>query len=245
MTNPRDFIPPELFFYASAPHPCSYLDKEAVTLFADPNAQMNRRLYSALSDLGFRRSGEYVYAPRCSACNACLPVRIPVAEFKPDRSQRRNLKRNRDLRVTVHPPEYSERHFELYRRYMDTRHPDGSMAQPDPEQYVRFFVSSWADTRFVEFAEDDRPIAVAVMDILEHGLSAVYTFFDPREGERGLGVHAVLWLIEEAKRRNLPYVYLGYLIHESPKMNYKTRYRPLEFFHDGIWQPLPVDFTSQ
>jgi leucyl-tRNA---protein transferase len=239
MSNPRDFIPPELFFYASAPHPCSYLDEEAVTLFADPNAKMTPSLYSALSDLGFRRSGEYVYAPRCPSCNACLPVRIPVAEFKADRSQRRNWKRNNDLTVTTHPAEFNERHFELYRRYMDARHPDGSMAKPDPDQYLRFFGSSWADTHFIEFAYGGRPLAVTVMDLLEHGVSAVYTFFDPDERERGLGVYAVLWLIEEAKRRNLTYIYLGYLIHESPKMRYKTRYQPLEFFHDGLWQPLP------
>jgi leucyl-tRNA---protein transferase len=240
MSNPRDFIPPELFFYASAPHPCSYLDEQAVTLFADPNAEMSKSLYSALSDLGFRRSGEFVYSPRCPACNACLPVRIPVEEFQPDRSQRRNWKQNSDLTVTLHPAEFNERHFDLYRRYMDERHPDGSMAKPDQDQYIRFFVSRWADTRFVEFAENGRPLAISVMDVLDQGLSAVYTFFDPLAYKRGLGVYAVLWLIEEAKRRQLPYLYLGYLIHESPKMNYKTQYRPLEFFHDGLWQPLPL-----
>lgn len=238
MSNPRDFIPPELFFYASAPHPCSYLDEQAVTLFADPNAKMTIRLYSALSDLGFRRSGEFVYAPRCPTCNACLPVRIPVEQFQPDRSQRRTRRRNSDLTVTIKPAEFDPRHFDLYRRYMDRRHPEGSMAHPDREQYLRFFISSWAETRFVEFSDGDRPLAVAVMDLLESGLSAVYTFFDPQANERGLGVNAVLWLVEEARRRELPYVYLGYLIHESPKMNYKTRYQPLEFFHDGVWQPL-------
>ncbi len=238
MSHPHDFIPPELFFYASAPHPCSYLEREAVTLFADPNARMNNELYSTLSNLGFRRSGEFVYAPRCPACNACLPVRIPVDEFKPDRSQRRTWKRNQDLTVTLQPADFNPRHFDLYRRYMDARHPDGSMAKPDPEQYLRFFGSRWADTRFVEFSENGRPLAIAVMDILEQGLSAVYTFFDPQVHDRGLGVNAVLWLVEEARRRKLPYVYLGYLIHESPKMNYKTRYQPLEFFYDGVWQPL-------
>lgn len=238
MSHPRDFIPPELFFYASAPHPCSYLDEEAITLFADPNAKMSQPLYSALSDLGFRRSGEYVYAPRCPACNACLPVRIPVAQFRANRSQRRNSRCNSDLSVAIKPAEFDQRHFELYRRYMDARHPDGSMAKPEPEQYLRFFGSSWADTRFIEFSEGEHLLAVTVMDLLDNGLSAVYTFFDPTARERGLGVHAVLWLIEEAKRRQLPYIYLGYLIKESPKMNYKTRYRPLEFFHDGLWRPL-------
>jgi len=238
VSDPRDFIPPELLFYASAPHPCSYLDEEAVTLFADPKARMSMALYSALSDLGFRRSGEYVYAPRCPACNACLPVRIPVAAFRPDRSQRRNLKRNSDLQVTIHPAEFNQRHFDLYRQYMNARHPDGSMASPDPEQYNRFFGSNWCETRYVEFSHSDRPLAVSVMDILGNGLSAVYTFFDPAASERGLGVYAVLWLVEEARRRGLAYIYLGYLIHESPKMAYKVRYHPLEVFHDGQWQTL-------
>jgi len=239
MSSPHDFIPPELLFYASAPHPCSYLEgEEAVTLFADPEAQMTPQLYSALSDLGFRRSGEYVYAPRCPRCSACLPVRVPVAAFAPDRSQRRNWKRNQDLEVAVLPGEFRDSHFALYQRYIHSRHPDGSMASPDKEQYKRFFGSSWGDTRYVEFSLDGRPLAVAVTDVLANGLSAVYTFFDPAEQQRGLGVFAVLWLIEEAKRRGLPYLYLGYLIHDSPKMAYKVRYRPQEFYRHGRWLAL-------
>jgi arginine-tRNA-protein transferase len=230
-----------MVFYASAPHPCGYLEEQdAVTLFADPKAPMSTELYSALSDLGFRRSGEYVYTPRCPACSACLPVRIPVADFRPDRSQRRNRKQNSDLEVTILPAEFHESHFALYQRYIHSRHPDGSMATPEPEQYKRFFGSSWCDTRYVEFSLDDRPLAITVMDVLKHGLSAVYTFFDPAAGKRGLGVYAVLWLIEEARRRGLSYVYLGYLIHESPKMAYKAKYRPLEVFRHGYWLPLEL-----
>lgn len=239
MSSPHDFIPPELLFYATAPHPCGYLEEQsAVTLFADPNAPMNMELYNALSELGFRRSGEHIYTPRCPACSACMPVRIPVESFRPDRSQRRNWKQNSDLQANVLPAGFREEHFELYRRYIDSRHPDGSMASPTPDQYNRFFGSSWCDTRYVEFRDGSGVVAVAVMDVLESGLSAVYTFFDPDEGKRGLGVYAVLWLVEEARRRGLPYVYLGYLIHESPKMAYKSRYRPLEVFRQGFWLPL-------
>lgn len=230
-------IPPELLFYITAPHPCSYIEgQEAVTLFADPAAAMNTALYSALSARGFRRSGEHVYTPRCPHCNACIPVRIPVERFKPDRSQRRNLKQNSDLSATILPAEYRENHFAMYRRYMAARHADGSMADPDPQQYNEFFGSSWCETRYVEFTAAGKPLAVSVMDVLSDGLSAVYTFFEPEENKRGLGVYAVLWLIEEAKRRGLPYIYLGYLIHGSPKMAYKARYRPLEAFRDGHWQ---------
>lgn len=239
MSHPHDFIPPDLLFYASAPHPCSYLEEqEAVTLFADPKANMNTALYSALSDVGFRRSGEYVYAPRCPSCSACLPVRLPVSQFRPNRSQRRNWNKNSDLQATIHPAEFQEPHFRLYQRYMTSRHPDGTMDTPDPEQYNRFFGSSWCDTRYVEFSQNGRAVAVSVMDVMKGGLSAVYTFFDPDESDRGLGVYAVLWLIEEARRRKLPYVYLGYLIHESPKMAYKARYRPLEVFRHSDWLPL-------
>lgn len=239
MSSPHDFIPPELLFYATAPHDCGYLEEEsAVSLFADPKAPMNTELYSALSDLGFRRSGEYIYTPRCPACSACIPVRIPVAEFQPNRSQRRNWRRNDDLMIRSFPPEFRPEHFALYQKYMDSRHPEGSMATPDPEQYKRFFGSTWCDTRYVEFSLDNKPVAVSVMDILNNGLSAVYTYFDPDEAKRGLGVFAVLWLVEEAKRRGLSYVYLGYLIHESPKMAYKARYHPLEAYRHGTWSSL-------
>jgi len=226
-------------FFASAEHSCSYLPGEdALTLFADPHARMTPHLYSVLSDLGFRRSGEYVYTPRCPRCHACLPARLPVQAFNPDRSQRRNQALNNDLQVQVLPAEFREEHFELYQRYIHSRHPEGSMANPEREQYNRFFSSSWSDTRYVEFSLDGRPLAVAVVDLLDGGLSAVYTFFEPAEHKRGLGVFAVLWMIEECKRRELPYLYLGYLIHESPKMAYKARYHPLEVFRNGNWQPL-------
>lgn len=229
-------IPPELLFYASAPHPCSYLEEQAaVTLFADPEAKMTTALYSTLSDFGFRRSGEHVYAPRCPGCSACIPVRLPVNAFRPNRSQRRNWQNNADLDVTILPAAFRDTHFAIYQRYLTARHADGSMAEPDPEQYNSFFGSSWCETRYVEFSLSGRPLGVSVMDILENGLSAVYTFFDPETAGRGLGVYAVLWLIEEARRRGLPYLYLGYLIHESPKMAYKARYRPQEQFRNGVW----------
>ncbi len=237
MASRHDIIPHDLLFYASAEHPCSYLPEErAVTLFADPKATITPQLYSALSELGFRRSGEYVYAPRCSRCHACLPARLPVQDFKPDRSQRRNRRQNQDLDVQILPAQFDEAHFALYQCYIQSRHPDGSMATPNREQARQFFTSRWSDTRFVAFNLQSKTVAIAVIDVLESGLSAVYTFFDPTENKRGLGVFAVLWMIEETKRRGLPYLYLGYLIHESPKMAYKAQYRPLEIFRDGQWQ---------
>jgi arginine-tRNA-protein transferase len=235
-------IPCDMAFFATPPHACSYLGgHQAITLFADPHMTMDTALYSALADLGFRRSGGHVYRPRCPNCQECLPVRIPVDAFQPDRSQRRTWARNQDLTVSVQPATFSEENYRLYRRYITSRHADGSMDIDDPEQYLSFLTSHWSDTHFVEFREQGRLLAVAVIDILEQGLSAVYTFFDPNERSRGLGTLAVLWQVEEVRRRALPWVYLGYLIESSPKMVYKTRFRPLQTFIQGRWQGWPMD----
>lgn len=233
---PLSALPEDLVFYASPPHECSYLpDREAITLFADPKRKMSSALYSALSDYGFRRSGEFVYRPRCQGCNACLPCRIPVAQFAPTRSQRRTWQRNLDLTVQIMPPDHDALYFDLYRRYMNSRHAEGTMNVDSDEQYRRFLTSPWSDTWFVLFRRADKIVAVAVVDRLQQGLSAVYTFYDPNEEKRGLGTMAVLWQIEQAKRMGLPYVYLGYYIAESPKMAYKARYHPLELYCGGKW----------
>lgn len=232
-------LPGNLAFYTTPPHECSYLPREAITLFADPRARMDMVVYSTLVEVGFRRSGEYVYRPRCIACAACLPARIPAAAFQPNRSQRRTWARNADIAATVCGAAFRSDHFDLYRRYVKARHAGGGMDVDDPSQYITFLNSSWCDTRFVEFRVHGRLLAVAVVDLLLQGLSAVYTFYDPDEERRSLGVYAVLWLVEEARRRRLPGVYLGYYIRECAKMSYKANYRPLEVFRDGIWQGLP------
>jgi arginine-tRNA-protein transferase len=230
-------IPDDLLFYISAPHDCSYLpDREAVTLFADPERALNQLTFTTLSELGFRRSGGLVYTPRCPACKACIPARIVVADFKPDRSQRRNWQANSDLEVRVINGQFSDEHIELYRHYIRSRHADGSMNVESKREVERFFLCDWSDTFFIEFRLAERLVALAVVDALGSGLSAVYTFFDPAAEKRGLGVYAVLTLMNEARRRQLPYIYLGYLIHENPKMAYKVRYRPLEQFREGQWQ---------
>ncbi len=241
MTNPSAFpvLPADLVFYASPPHECSYLpEREAITLFADPYAAMTPALYSALAEMGFRRSGNYVYRPRCATCDACKPARIPAEAFVPDRSQRRAWQRNSDLTVNVLPAEYREEHYRLYRRYIHSRHADGGMDVDAPERYLEFLGSSWMKSEFVEFRLQGRLMMVAVIDVMADGLSAVYTFFDPDESRRSLGTYAILWQLAEARARGLPYVYLGYWIAESPKMAYKQRYHPLELYRLGNWRPL-------
>ncbi len=224
-------------FFITPLHKCSYLPRQdAITLFADPKAEVNQNLYSDLSEMGFRRSGNYLYRPHCRQCAACIPVRIPSEGFTPSRKQRRVIKKNADLKVTAVGPIYSEEHYQLYQNYIEQKHSDGDMYPPSPEQYASFLLSDWGNTIFFEFRDANKQLlAVSVCDILENGISAVYTFYDISQPKRSLGVMAVLWQIEEAKNKGLPSVYLGYWIKECQKMSYKTDYRPLEMLIDDQW----------
>jgi leucyl-tRNA---protein transferase len=228
-----------LLFYVTPPERCAYLPgREAVNIFADPRARMNSALYGRLIDKGFRRSGSHLYRPQCPGCNACVPTRIPVAGFRPNRSQRRNRNLNSDLTVIVVPQGFRSEHFALYRRYQRGRHAGGEMDNPTPQSFLDFLSCPWTDTMFVEFRRGSTLMAVAVCDRTARGLSAVYTFFDPQERRRGLGAHAILWQIEEARHCGLDYVYLGYWIAGNRKMSYKTRFQPIEGLIDGAWRLL-------
>ncbi|MES2919071.1 MAG: arginyltransferase [Pseudomonadota bacterium] len=223
-------------FFSTTAHPCSYLEGEqAITLFADPKSRMDGRLYSELSDLGFRRSGNYVYRPHCSHCNACVPVRLPVERFQASRAQQRVWKRNADIQVRAVAPVFDEAHYALYERYISERHSDGDMYPPTEEQFRSFLTSDWSDTRFYEFRAAGKLLGIAVCDMLEEGLSAVYTFFDPDEEKRSLGTYAILWEIEETRRLGLPSLYLGYWIKNCQKMSYKIAYRPIELLINNEW----------
>jgi leucyl-tRNA---protein transferase len=231
---------PDIFL--SMPHACSYLpDRTATTMFIDPRYPLDTQRYGHFTRLGFRRSGDLIYRPHCAECQACIPVRIPVQQFQPNRGQRRVWKRNQDLAVTRREPGFSREHFALYLRYQQTRHAGGGMDDPNPQKYVDFLLSRQLETTFFEMRLARRLIGVAVADHLPDGLSAVYTFFDPKEKARGIGVFAVLWEIEQARQARLPWVYLGYWIKESPKMNYKKDFRPLEVYRSGRWSKLPSD----
>jgi arginyl-tRNA--protein-N-Asp/Glu arginylyltransferase len=234
-----------LRFYSSLPHPCSYLpDREAVTLFVDPEAKMNMATYQILSQVGFRRSGEHVYRPHCGRCHACVPVRVPVAAFIPNRSQRRCQQRNLDLKLVVRPAEFDASHFRLYRHYMQVRHPRGSMDSNDPQAYRRVISASWSNTFLYEFRQGKKILAIAVVDQCKDSLSAVYTFYDPKENRRSLGVYAILSQIQQARESGRDWVYLGYWNPEAPKMDYKTQYQPLEYFDGLAWRTQPPIFKT-
>ncbi|NQD37828.1 arginyltransferase [Permianibacter sp. IMCC34836] len=223
------FLTPEL--------PCNYLpDRLARTAFVGSEVPMSAELYAALMRQGFRRSGSHVYRPHCAGCQACIPVRIPVADFRPSRSQRRNLAQNADLAVGWERPALAEDHYQLYERYISQRHADGEMYPPSRDQAEQFLLADWSATRLLTLRHDQQLLAVLVADVADDGLSAVYSFFAPEQTRRGLGVRAVLALIERARSAGLPYVYLGYYIADCRKMNYKADYQPQQHFRDGEWQ---------
>ncbi|HCA25949.1 MAG TPA: arginyltransferase [Pseudomonas sp.] len=226
----------QLKFYATHPHPCSYLPEErATTLFLDPQQPIDLDTYSHLSELGFRRSGDHLYRPHCKQCSACIPARIPAADFTPSSGQKRIIKRNRDLEVGELKPEATDEIYALYERYINARHADGDMFPPSREQFESFLAKDWSFCRFHAFREQGSLVAIAVTDHMRNGLSAVYTFFDPDQPRRSLGRYAILWQIEETRRLGLDAVYLGYWIKNCRKMNYKTEYRPLEMLVNQRW----------
>ncbi len=233
----EDRQPGRIPLYVGQSHPCPYLeDRIALNHFADPTHLLSRPEYSALMSMGFRRSGEYVYRPACPECARCMSLRIDVEAFRPNRSQRRTLKANIGVRLKETPPEYSDEAFSLYRRYLNARHAGGEMAACEPGDFPGFLRASWSDTRFLELREHDRLLAVAATDPLSDGLSAVYTWFEPGLPTRGLGVLAILRQVEEARRRGLRWLYLGYWIPEARKMRYKTAYRPAQILIEGRWR---------
>ncbi len=226
-------------FYLTAPYACSYLDGlEARSQVAAPAHLIGPAVYDKLIQQGFRRSGYYTYRPHCDSCKRCVPVRVMVDQFQPSRSQRRCNQLNQSLNVSISPLAFNNAHFELYRRYQHSRHKGGGMDLDDSEQYSQFLLSSQVDTSLVEFREGDKLVMVAVVDRLEDGLSAVYTFFDPDMEKNSLGTYAVLWQIELARSLGLDYVYLGYWIEASRKMAYKSSFRPLQGLVDGMWVEL-------
>jgi arginine-tRNA-protein transferase len=226
-------------FFASTPEPCSYLeDRKSVSAFANPHMDMDMGTYNELIRHGFRRSGGNIYLTHSPQCQECISVRVPVKNHRFSRNEKRVLRRNSDIRISITPGRFRDEHFDLYRRYISSRHNEGSMANPSKSDYHRFLICDWTDTLFFEYRLNRILIAVAVCDITDSGLSAVYTFFDPDYADRSPGHFAILNQIEESRSRDLEYLYLGYWIRNCSKMSYKRRYKPLEAYINDQWVAL-------
>jgi len=234
----RPLAAPPQQFYRTAALPCPYLtDRVERKLVTELVGREAASFYNALSRAGFRRSHNLAYRPACAGCQACLPVRIPVGEFRLSRSLKRVVKLNCDLHARLTAASVSIEQYRLFLRYQRMRHADSDMAAMTYGDYRAMIEDSPVATRLIELRDAAGSLyGACLLDLLDDGLSAVYSFYDPDDGNRSLGNLLVLSLIDEAREQRLPYVYLGYLIAESPKMAYKARFSPLEGLGPSGWR---------
>jgi arginine-tRNA-protein transferase len=230
--------------YRTAAHGCGYYaDRLSTNQVLDPESPHLAAIFGQALAHGFRRAGDIVYRPDCAACAACVPYRVALASFAPNRAQRRVLVRNSDVVVSWRPAEASDEHYQLYLRYLGHRHADGGMDHATAEDYRRFLFSRWARTALMELRLGGDLIGAAVTDLVPDGASAVYTYFAPEHAQRSLGTFAILQQLDYCRREALAHLYLGYWIDGHPKMNYKRQFGPGEVCRNGAWQGLDAPTT--
>jgi len=234
-------------FYLTAPSPCPYLNgQEERKVFTHLVGERAGELNDLLTHGGFRRSQSIAYRPACETCRACVSVRVVAADFKPSRNMRRVAERNADLIGELRDAFPSSEQYSVFRGYLDARHRDGGMADMTVLDYAMMIEDSHVQTRLVEYRRRGpdsaltqrgvgKLLAVALSDVLSDGLSMVYSFFEPGQGNRSLGTFMILDHIERAKRMGLDYVYLGYWVQGSRKMDYKSRFLPQERLMPAGW----------
>ena len=250
----RHTLPIAPQFYVTAPQPCPYLEgRSERKLFTALQGENAERLNDALSKQGFRRSQNVLYRPSCAECAACLSARIRVADFVPSRSQRRTLKKNAYLRRDTTSPWATEDQYALFRRYLDSRHSDGGMADMDIFEFAAMIEETPVKSRVIEYSAPPaepggrrRLTAVCLTDVLDDGLSMVYSFYEPDKAGDSLGTYIILDHVDLARRTGLPYVYLGYWVPGSRKMGYKAGFGALEIYKNGRWQDIgnPADHSG-
>ena len=236
----RHTIPKNPQFYVTAPQDCPYLEDQVERkLFTALYGSNSRLLNNSLSKQGFRRSQNVLYRPSCSNCNACMSARISSVEFKPSKSQRRILLKNKDIIRVVNPSLATDSQYDLFKRYIKIRHPDGGMSDMDANDFAAMIEETNVDSKIVEYYSEINGIleliSFSLVDILDDGISMVYSVFDPDFKEKSLGTYMILDHTKLALEMKLNFVYLGYWVKGSPKMDYKIRFKPLEVFTNDKW----------
>jgi leucyl-tRNA---protein transferase len=226
-------------FYITVPGSCPYIpERESRSLIASEDIVGAGAYYSELIQLGFRRSGLYIYRPQCSNCQACLSMRVLTQDFCISRSQKRALKQHQHLEARIQDISFSEEEYQLYLNYQLARH-DGILEDNSRQHYYDFLINTSVNTLKVCFYDNEQLKMVSILDRVKDGLSAVYTFYDTRDKTASYGTYCILWLIQWCQRQKLPYLYLGYWIKESQKMAYKEKFSPKEILVQGKWQLSP------
>jgi arginine-tRNA-protein transferase len=224
-------------FYVTTKYACGYISgQDAQSIVATPYKNINSKNFDGLINEGFRRSGQYVYKPNCKSCNACVPIRLLASKFIANRSQKRAANYLKKLTVKILPLNFNKEHYELYVHYQNKRHLDTGKSEDEIGDYNDFLIKSNVESKLVEFRLGSELKIVTIVDIVNDGISAVYTFYDCSNRKLSLGTISIMWLISFCKKQNLSFLYLGYWINESKKMKYKTNFKPYELLLEGVWQ---------